>query len=151
MIEERLNQDLKQALLGGDKFTVNTIRTLKSVILYAKVSQGASREEPLADELLFPILQKEVKKRQESAALYQQGGSQQRADDELAEKRIIEQYLPKQLSEAEIETLVGQALASMGSDPQPNIGAVMARAKKEATGLLDGATLARIVKEKLQS
>ena len=151
MIEERLNQDLKQALLGGDKFTVNTLRTLKSVILYAKVSQGAAREEPLADEVLFPILQKEVKKRQESAELYQQGGSKQRADDELAEKRIIEQYLPKQLSESEIETLVGQVLAGIGNDSRPNIGTVMAQAKKEATGLMDGTTLARIVKEKLQS
>src|ERR1700685_738173 len=98
MLEEKINQDLKTALLGGDGLGVSTLRGLKSAILYAKIA-STNRDEALSDSTLIVLLQKEAKKRQESADLYKQGGNEARAKTELDEKKIIEGYLPAQLSE----------------------------------------------------
>src|ERR1017187_4062505 len=110
MLEKRLEQDIKSALLAGDADKVSTLRQVKSVILNVKVATG-KRETGLSDEEVLPILAKEAKKRQESADLYMQGGSQERADKELLEKSIIESYLPAQLSEGDIITLINRAIA----------------------------------------
>ena len=151
MIEERLNQDLKQALLSGDKQTVSALRTLKSTILYAKVAEGSSRTEAMADAQLVSILQKEAKKRQESADLYIQGGSAERAQAELTEKRIIEKYLPVQLDEAQVSQLVAKVLVEFGDAVSgASIGQVIGKVKDAAAGAADGALIARIVKERLQ-
>ena len=114
MLEERLQQDLKAALLGGDKAKVTTLRGLKSTLLYAKVAAG-KRDENLSDEEVIVLLSKEAKKRQESADLYIKGGSQERADSELAEKALIETYLPAQLSEAEVSKIVQSVIAETGA------------------------------------
>src|SRR6185369_11783185 len=98
MLKVRIDQDLKTALLAGDKTLATTLRGLKSAILYVEVAKGV-RDEGLSDEEIVTLLAKEAKKRQESADLYVQGGSQERADAELAEKKAIEVYLPQQLSD----------------------------------------------------
>src|SRR6266446_5641441 len=105
MLEDKLNQDLKQAMLARDSFVTNSLRTLKSAILYSKVAQG-TRDQAMADSEVVGILQKEAKKRQESADLYRKGGSDERAEQELAEKALIERYLPAQLTDAQIATFV---------------------------------------------
>src|ERR1700752_3547961 len=101
MLEQRLEQDIKTALLAGDKSRALTLRGLKAALLNVKVATG-KRESGLTDAEVLPILSKEAKKRQESADLYQQGGNQEKAEAELTEKAIIEEYLPAQLSEAEL-------------------------------------------------
>src|SRR5579872_6866879 len=98
MIEAQIEQDLKAAMLARDTDTVSTLRGLKSVFLYAKVESGL-RDQDLDDSEAIRLLQKEAKKRQESAELYAQGGAQERADQELKEKGVIESYLPAKLSE----------------------------------------------------
>src|ERR1044072_4362165 len=105
MLKERLDQDLKKALLAGDKVLATTIRGLKSVVLYAEVAKGA-REQGLSDEEIIGLFAKEAKKRQESADLYRQGGSPERADAELAEKKVIEGYLPAQMSDDELSAVI---------------------------------------------
>src|ERR671929_50955 len=97
-LKERIDQDLKQAMLAGDKTLVTTLRGLKSAILYAEVAKG-SRDKGLSDEEVVEILTKEAKKRQESADMYSQGGSAEKAEAELTEKTVIEKYLPAQLSD----------------------------------------------------
>ena len=147
-IEQQIEQDVKAALIARDAQRVSTLRGLKSVVLYAKVAAG-KRDSGLTDDEVLPLLAKEAKKRQESADLYVQGGNQTKADDELAEKAIIEAYLPKQLDEAEISKLVDEAIAKLGSDKSA-MGQLIASVRTKSAGTADGAVIARLVKERLQ-
>jgi uncharacterized protein YqeY len=148
MLEEKLEQDIKSALLARDAQRVSTLKQVKSVLLNAKVASG-KRASGLSDEEVLPILAKEAKKRQESADLYRQGGSQDRADAELAEKSIIEAYLPAQLSEEEIVKLIQSVIAETGASGPQSMGPVIGQVKKLAGPGSDGAMIARLVKEKL--
>jgi hypothetical protein len=150
MLEERLEQDIKSALLAGDAPRVSTLRQIKSVLLNVKVATG-KRESGLSDDEVLPILAQEAKKRQESADLYIQGGSQERAAAELAEKTIIQNYLPAQLSEGEIMKLVEKTIAETGASGPQAMGSVIGQVKKSAGPAADGATIARLVKEKLSA
>lgn len=144
-----LDQDLKQALLGGDKLKSDTIRIIKSTILNQEIASG-KREQDLPDEEIIVCLKKEAKKRQEAADLYKKAGSLDRADKELAEKKVIETYLPAAMSEADIAKLVEQAVASHGgSVTQQTMGIIIGEVKKASNGAADGATIAKLVKEKL--
>src|SRR6185437_243568 len=100
MVEDTLNQDLKQALLAKDELRITTLRSIKNALLYARVAQG-SREIGLPDAAITGILQKEAKKRAESDELFARGGRPEKAERELAEKAVIEEYLPRQLNEHE--------------------------------------------------
>jgi uncharacterized protein YqeY len=148
MLEGKLQQDLKAALLAGDKVKATTLRGLKSTLLYAKVAQG-KRDEGLSDEEVIALLSKEAKKRQESADLYIQGGSQERADAELAEKALIESYLPAQLSEAEVREIVESVIAQTGASGMADMGRVIGMVRAKAGATADGALIARLVKERL--
>ena len=135
-------------MLGGDSVRVTTLRGLKSTLLNVKVAQG-KRDTGLTDEEVLPLLAKEAKKRQESADMYLQGNAQERADHELFEKTVIEGYLPKQLSEAEITELVKQVITETGATSMANMGQVIGAAKAKAGAAADGSVIARIVKEQL--
>jgi uncharacterized protein YqeY len=148
-IEERIEQDIKTALLAGESERVTTLRGLKSALLNVKVATG-KRDSGLTDEEVLPILAKEAKKRQESADLYVQGGDQTRADKELSEKAIIETYLPAQLSEEEVAAAVEQAIQELGASGPQGMGQVIGRVKSELGASADGGVIARIAKEKLQ-
>jgi hypothetical protein len=90
-----------------------------------------------------------TRQRQESADLYRQGGSDERAEAELQEKQVIEKYLPTPLSEAELTSIITTVIGSYGGSYSAALGAVIARVKEETAGRADGALIARIVKEKL--
>ena len=145
MLEQRLEQDLKTALLAGDREKVDTLRLLRSVLLNVKVAKG-TRDKAMSDEDVIGLLSKESKKRQESADLYTQGNSPERAAKELSEKAIIDSYLPAQLSEDQLRTLVDQAVSSLEN---PNMGQIIGQVKAKAGPAADGAVIARLVKEKL--
>lgn len=147
-IEERLEQDIKTALLARDSVTATTLRGLKSALLNVKVATG-KRDSGLTDEEVLPIFAKEAKKRQESADLYVQGGNQEKADAELVEKTVIETYLPKQLSEEEIATLIDEVIAQTGASGAAGMGQVIGQVKAKAGAAADGSIIARIAKEKL--
>ena len=147
-VKEQIDTDLKQAMLAGEKELVTTLRGLKSAILYVEVAEG-KREEGLSDDVVIGLLQKEAKKRQESAELYRQGGSLDRQNSELAEKAVIEKYLPKQLTEDEIAILVDQAIAQTKAASIQQMGQVIGIVKQVSGGSADGAVVARLVKEKL--
>lgn len=149
MLEDKINQDLKAALLGGDKVLATTLRGLKSSLLYAKIA-GNSRDQQMPDEAIIAVLQKEAKKRQESADLYRQGGNSERAEAELQEKTAIERYLPTQLSDEAIEKLVDEAITAAGGSERAAMGAVIGQVKQRSAGAADGSVIARIVRERLQ-
>lgn len=148
MLKQQIEQDLKAALLAGDKDRVTTLRGLKSVILYEEVAKGV-RTEGLSDEAIIALLAKELKKRQESAELYKKGGADDRAAAELAEKAIIEAYLPKQLSDEELGALVDQVIAELGVEDPQAMGQVIAKVKQQTAGQADGGRIAAAVKERL--
>lgn len=148
MLEQKIEQDLKAALLSGDKQRVSTLRGLKAVLLNVKVATG-QRETGLSDEEVLVQLGKQAKQRQESADMYVQGGDQARADAELAEKAILEAYLPAQLSEAEIIKLIDDVIAQTGASGPAAMGQVIGQVKQKAGATADGAVIARLVKEKL--
>ena len=148
MIKQRLNDDVKTAMLSGDKLRLETLRGLKSAILYAEVAAG-KREEGLSDGEIEALFAKEAKKRQESADLYEKGGAADKADKELSEKAIIEEYLPEQMSEAEIAALVEKTIAELGVSGAQAMGQVIGKVKQLAGSTADGGLIAKITKEKL--
>lgn len=147
-LEQRIEQDLKTALLGGDSVRVTTLRGLKAVLLNVKVATG-KRDSGLTDDEVLPLLVKEAKKRQESADLYLQGHDQVRADAELTEKAIIEAYLPAPLSEAELSQIIDEVVTETGTDKSA-MGRIIGQVKARTQGAADGALIARLVKERLQ-
>lgn len=148
MLEAKLDADIKQALLGGDKPRAEVLRGLKSAMLYEKVAKGL-REQGLNDEQFQAIVTREVKKRAESADLYAKAGAQDRADKEIGEKAILEEYLPSQLNDDELRVLVDEVIDSLGEGVQIGqaIGAVRAKVGAQA----DGKRIADAVKAKLSS
>jgi len=147
-MQQQIEKDLKQALLSGDKPKAETLRGIKSALLNEMISQGA-RETGLSDEQIQKILAKESKKRQEAADLYQKGGAPERAGAELAEKAIIDAYLPEQMSQAELANVVDEEIANAGQVSMQDMGRLIGAVKAKTGGQTDGALIARMVKEKL--
>ncbi|MFO0920554.1 MAG: GatB/YqeY domain-containing protein [Candidatus Saccharimonadales bacterium] len=148
-ISEQIDVDLKQAMLAGDKILVTTLRGLKSVILYEEVAKGV-RDTGLDDDAVITLFSKELKKRQESADLYEQGGNTEKAKAELAEKNVIEKYLPEQMSDAELISLVDETISSTGATNMQQMGQVVGAVKSKAGPSADGSKIAQLVKERLQ-
>lgn len=148
MLEQRIEQDIKAALLAGDSVKATTLRGLKATLLNVKVAEG-KRDSGLNDEEVIKILSKEAKKRQESADLYKQGGNNEKAEAELTEKALIETYLPEQLSEDDINKIIDEVLAGMREVGLKDMGPVIGQVKAKAGAQADGAVIARLVKEKL--
>lgn len=148
MLEKQIEQDLKVALLGGDRLKAQTLRGLKSALLYFKVEKG-KRETGLSEEEEVSVLSKEAKKRQESADLYRQGGSEEKAQAELEEKAIIEKYLPEQMAEEEVMKIVATAIQETGASQLSDMGKVIAAVKAQTAGKADGALIAKLVKEQI--
>ena len=148
MLEQQIEQDLKTALLSGDRLVVDTLKGVKSALLYLKVEKG-KRDSGLSKEEEIAVLLKESKKRAESAELYLKGGSEDRAKKELAEKDIIDKFLPKQLSQEEVETIVSKTIAELNASDISSMGKVIVAVKEKTAGSADGSLIARLVKERL--
>lgn len=148
-LKDILNQDLKTALLGGDKHTVETIKSIKSAILYVELSKG-KRDEGLNDQEIIEVMRKESKKRQESIDLYLKAGDSTRADKESFEKKVIEQYLPAQMTEEQIAEIIAESIKKLNASGMGDMGKVI-KGVKEVTGNdADGGTIARLTKELLE-
>jgi len=147
-LKNLIEQDIKTAMLAGDKTLVMTLRGLKSAILYVEVADG-KREEGLSDDVVISVLQKEAKKRQESADLYKQGGNLEKQSAELTEKTVIQKYLPTQLSEQELSLIIYEIIASTSATGMQAMGQVISAVKARAGATADGSVVARIVKERL--
>lgn len=147
-LKQRIENDLKAALLGGDRFVGETLRGLKAAILNEEVAQN-KRDTGLEDAVIEQIIAKEVKKRNESAAIYEQNQREDAADQERREAEVFSQYLPKQLSEAELKTVVDAKVAELGATDAKMMGQVIGAVKQEVGNTADGAMIAKLVKEAL--
>ena len=149
MLKQQIDQDLKKALLAGDKQKVTTLRGLKSVILYAEVAKGI-RDTGLDDASIVTLFAKETKKRQESADIYAQAGHQDRANAELNEKKIIEEYMPQQLSDEALVVIIDKVIQATSVVGPQAMGKVIAEVKQQTSGQADGARVAQFVKQQLK-
>lgn len=147
-LKSTIENDLKAALLGGDRFSAEVLRGLKAVILNEEVSQG-KRETGLDEATVEKLLAREVKKRQDSASQYEAAGRPELVESELAESKVIEGYLPEQLSEDDIKKTVDEIIATLGVSGPAAMGQVIGAVKGKLGNAADGATVARLVKEAL--
>lgn len=145
-LEAKINNDLKEAMKAKDEKGLRGIRAIKSAILLHKTS-GAGVEVTDADEI--KILQKLVKQRKESLAIFEQNNRAELAQTEREEIDVIERYLPKQLGEAEIEVVVKQIIAETGATSMKEMGKVIATANKQLAGQAEGAVISGVVKRLL--
>lgn len=147
MLFDQISNDIKAAMKARDKVRLETLRNIKKVFLEAKTAPGANDE--LTDDAAMKILQKLAKQGKESAATYTQQNRQDLADDELAQVSVIEEYLPKPLTDSEIEAIVKEIVTQTGATSMKEMGKVMGMASKQMAGKADGGKISQIVKKLL--
>lgn len=149
-IKQQIDADIKQSMLSGNKVLTETLRGLKSAILNVEVAQN-KRDSGLTDEEAVTVLAKEAKKRQESADLFAQGGNQQKSAEELAEKQVIQNYLPAQIPDQELQNIVDQAVRQTGATGMQAMGQVIGAVKAKVGSSADPSRIAQLVKERLSA
>lgn len=148
-LKGQIDNDLKTALLGGDRFKGEVLRGLKAVILNEEVAQK-KRDEGLTDEVIEQLIAREIKKRNESATIYDGAGRPELSENERAEANVLAGYLPEQLSEADILATVQKVIAELGVSGPSAMGQVIGAVKKELGNAASGALIAQLVKNALQ-
>lgn len=144
---DKVSEDIKEAMKARDKVRLETLRNIKKVFLEAKTAPGAN--DSLEDADAFKILQKLAKQGRESARTYTDNGRQDLADAELAQAAVIEEYLPKQLGEDEIEAEVRKVITDTGAQSMKDMGKVMGIVSKQLAGRADGRAISAVVKRLL--
>ncbi|MFC4218581.1 GatB/YqeY domain-containing protein [Flagellimonas marina] len=147
-LQEKVMAEMKAAMKAKDTVALESLRAIKSAILLAKTEKVGTK---LSEEDEIKLVQKLVKQRKDSAAIYQQQGREDLAEPELAQVAVIEKFLPEQLTEEEIEKVVVQTIDSIGASGMQDMGKVMGIVSKELAGQADGKTISSIVKAKLSS
>lgn len=143
-LEEQINADIKSAMLAKEAAKLEALRAVKSAILLLKTSP-----EGLTSESEMKALNKMVKQRKETAEVYISQNRKDLADVELSQAAIIENYLPKQMSEGELRTEISTIITSLGASSPADLGKVMGVATKQFAGKADGKVVSTIVKELL--
>ena len=144
---EKVSEDIKSAMKARDKVRLETLRNIKKVFLEAKTAPGAN--DTLTDDAALKIIQKLAKQGKETAKTYIDNGRQDLADDELAQVAVLEEYLPKPLTEAEIEAAVKEIIAQVGATSMKDMGKVMGIASKQMAGKAEGGVISGIVRRLL--
>ena len=148
-LEAQIQKDIMEAMKAKDSVRLNAVRSIKSAILLAKTAEGGAKE--LQDADIIKLIQKLAKQRKEAAEQYTAAGRKELADNEIAEASVLETYLPKMLSEAEVEERLKEIVAEVGASAPSDMGKVMGVATKRLAGLAEGRTISTIVKKLLAS
>lgn len=146
-LQEQVMTEMKTAMRAKNTVALEALRAVKSAILLAQTESGTKSE--LSEEEEIKLLQKLVKQRKDSAALYTEQGRDDLAQPELDQAAVIEQFLPEQLSEEEIAKVVSAIIAKTGASGMQDMGKVMGMASKELAGKADGKTISVVVKQQL--
>ena len=144
---EKVSEDIKTAMKAKDKVALDTLRNIKKVFLEAKTAPGAN--DILTDDAALKIIQKLVKQGKDAAEIYVQQGRQDLADGELAQVKVMEAYLPKQMTPEELEAALKEIIAEVGATSGKDMGKVMGVASKKLAGLAEGRAISAKVKELL--
>lgn len=140
-------EEMKAAMKAKDSVTLESLRAIKSALLLAKTDKGGGTALSEADEMA--LVQKLVKQRRDSAAIYQEQGREDLAGPELEQVAVLERFLPEPLTEEEIEKVVVQTIDTLGADGMKDMGKVMGTVTQELAGAADGKTIAALVRKKL--
>jgi len=146
-LEIQINQDIKAAMIAKDTAKLRGLRAIKAAILLAKTEKGHA--EDLNQEAEIKVLQKLVKQRRESAEIYKSQNREDLYEIEVEEEKVIEAYLPKQLSKEEVETIVKAIIAETGASSIKDMGKVMGATNQKLAGQADGKTISEVVKSLL--
>jgi uncharacterized protein YqeY len=144
---DKISEDIKQAMLDKNKVALDALRGVKKEFLEAKTAKGSDGE--LHDDKALQILQKMVKQRKESAQMYLDANRPELADDELAQCKVIEQYLPEMLSEEELTEVLTAIIQQVGAQGPQDMGKVMGVATKQLAGKAEGKAINMKVRELL--
>lgn len=151
MLRDQINSALKDAMKSGDKLKLSTLRLVSAAIKNADIEARGGGKEPLDDAAILSLLQKLIKQRQESAVLYEKGGRGELAAAELAEIKVIEGFLPKQMSDAEVEAAIKAAVAETGAASVKDMGKVIAVLRGKYAGQMDFGKASGLVKAALSN
>ena len=146
-LQKQIMEELKLAMKSKDSVALQALRAVKSAFLLAKTEAGAGDD--LTSEQEMKIIQKQVKQRKDSAAIFIEQGRQDLADPELKEVAILEKFLPEALSEEAIEKVVLETISKLGAEGMKDMGKVMGVVSKQLAGQADGKTLSGIVRKNL--
>ncbi len=133
-LTQRIDQDLKQAMTARDENRVSTLRFLKSAVKYGAIEK---KSEGLSDAEILQVIQKQIKQRRESIAQFTQNARPELAEKELAEVRVLEGYLPQQLSDAELQSLVAREVQAQGASSKKDFGRMMKYLNEKLQGSAD--------------
>ncbi len=145
-IREKLMEDVKSAMRDKDQVKLNTLRFLQSAVKNREIEM---RPNPITEDEVMAVIKKLVKQRKESIEQYQNGGRQDLADQEAAELKILESYLPAQMSRDQIEKLVADVISSVGAKSVKDMGPVMKEVIARSKGTADNKTVSEVIKSKL--
>ena len=148
-LKDRIGEDIKSAMKAKDKIRLETVRSIKKVILEKEVALRPKGQDSLTEEQEIEVLAQQAKQRRDSIEQYRNGGREDLAQKEAQELAIIETYLPKQLSEEEVNSIIDEIITSVGATTAKDLGKVMGAAMKQLKGKADGKKIQAIVKEKL--
>ncbi|RXF66996.1 GatB/YqeY domain-containing protein [Arcticibacter tournemirensis] len=147
MLQQKVDQEIKAAMLAKSEARLRGLRAIKAAILLAKSEKGNS--EGLTEETEVKVLQKLAKQRKESADIYKAQNREDLYTIEMEELQVIEEFLPQQLSREEITELIKEVIKSTGASSVKDMGKVMGAANKELAGKADGKTISEVVKQLL--
>ncbi|MFZ1258069.1 MAG: GatB/YqeY domain-containing protein [Candidatus Saccharimonas sp.] len=147
-LKQRITDEMKAALLGGNRFAGETLRNLKAAILNEEVAKN-KRDEGLSDAEIEQVIAREVKKRAESARLYRENDRPELAEPEEAEAEVLQRYLPDPLGDDDIRAMVRLKIRELGGADPAMLGQIIGAIKQAAGNSADGAIIAKIVKEEL--
>ena len=142
---DKVKSDIKTAMLAGEKTKVTILRGLLAAVQSVQIDSKTE----LTQEQITAVFSKESKKRTEAADMYEKGGSQDRAEEEIAEKKIIDGYLPEKISSDELEGVVDGVITESNASGMSDMGKVVSGVKAKVGASADGGEIAKIVKEKL--
>lgn len=149
-LRARLNTALKTAMKAKEADRLSTLRLINAAIKDRDIeARGTGNDEGVGDDVVLAIMGKMVKQRQESAKVYEEGGRLELSEKELSEIKIIEEFLPRQLSDDEVVAQIDAAIAEVGADSIRDMGKVMAILKGKYTGQIDFGKAGPMVKDKL--
>jgi len=141
-LQQRISEELKQAMLAKDAEKLSTLRLLKSAIGYAQIEK---KTDELSDPDIITVIQKEAKKRRDSIEQYRTAGRTDLADKEASELVVLETFLPKPLSAEELEALVRATIQELGASTRKDMGPVMKAVQAKAAGRADGKAISTVV------
>ncbi len=147
-LKDKIQEDLKQAMLDKAEEKLSTIRMLKSALQYHEIQKGGAGY-TATDEDVVEVVGREIKKRRESIEMYEKGNRQELADKEKRELAVLQSYLPEQLSEEDVRALVDEAIATTGATTMADMGKVMGILSAKTKGKAEGSIVSSIVREKL--